>query len=214
MSKEFELNAIVRTDLGKGASRRLRRLDDLVPAIIYGEDKEPTNISIAHKDMLKALSNEGFFSHIITVKVGKKAESVVIKDLQRHPSKPRIMHADFQRISANNPITVAVPLHYLNEDKCKGVKLGGGSIIKVLTELEISCLPKDLPAFIEVDVIDLDVGEAIHISGVTLPEGVTSVDLIQGHDADNAIVSVLPPRGGASDDEDDAEDASEETAED
>jgi len=209
MSNEFELNAEVRTELGKGASRRLRRLASLVPAIIYGGDKEPVNITIPHKDILKALSNEAFFSHIITLHVGKKKEQVVIKALQRHPSKPRILHADFQRVSANQAITVNVPLHFINEDKCKGVKLGGGSIIHALNELHVSCLPKDLPEFIEVDVADLGVGEAIHISQIKLPKGVTSVDLTHGHDADNAVVSVLAPRGGSAASEDGEEAAAE-----
>ncbi len=197
MSNAFELNATARTDLGKGASRRLRRLADMVPAIIYGEGKAPANISIPHKDIQKALSNEAFFSHIITLSVDGKSEQVVIKALQRHPAKPRIMHADFQRVSADHAIVVAVPLHFINEDKCKGVKLGGGSIIKNLNELQISCLPKDLPEFIEVDMIDVGVGESLHISQIVLPAGVTSVDLAHGHDADNAVVTVLAPRGGA-----------------
>ena len=195
MSNEFELNVTVRTDLGKGASRRLRRLADLVPAIIYGEGKAPVNINIPHKDILKALSNEAFFSHIITLNVEGKKEQGVIKALQRHPAKPRILHADFQRVSADHAITVAVPLHFINEDKCKGVKIGGGSIIKALNELQISCLPKDLPEFIEVDMTELGVGEAIHISQINLPQGVSSVDLAHGHDSDNAVVSVLAPRG-------------------
>jgi len=198
MSNAFELNATVRSDLGKGASRRLRRLAEMVPAIIYGEGKAPVNISIPHKDIQKALSNEAFFSHIITLHVDGKPEQVVIKALQRHPAKPRIMHADFQRVSADHAIVVAVPLHFINEDKCKGVKIGGGSIIKVLNELQISCLPKDLPEFIEVDMTELGVGEAIHISQIALPKGVTSVDLAHGHDSDNAVVSVLAPRGVAS----------------
>ncbi len=197
MSNAFELNATARTDLGKGASRRLRRLADMVPAIIYGEGKAPVNISIAHKDIHKALSNEAFFSRIITLSVDGKSEQVVIKALQRHPAKPRIMHADFQRVSADHAIVVAVPLHFINEEKCKGVKLGGGSIIKNLNELQISCLPKDLPEFIEVDMTDLGVGESLHISQIVLPAGVTSVDLAHGHDADNAVVTVLAPRGGA-----------------
>ncbi len=195
MSNEFELNVTVRTDLGKGASRRLRRLADLVPAIIYGEGKAPVNITIPHKDILKAVSNEAFFSHIITLNVDGKKEQGVIKALQRHPAKPRILHADFQRVSADHAISVAVPLHFINEEKCKGVKIGGGSIIKALNELQISCLPKDLPEFIEVDMTDLGVGEAIHISQIKLPKGVSSVDLTHGHDADNAVVSVLAPRG-------------------
>ncbi len=197
MSNAFELNATARTDLGKGASRRLRRLADMVPAIIYGEGKAPSNISIPHKDIQKALSNEAFFSHIITLNVDGKSEQVVIKALQRHPAKPRIMHADFQRVSADHAIVVAVPLHFINEDKCKGVKLGSGSIIKNLNELQISCLPKDLPEYIEVDMTDLGVGESLHISQIVLPAGVTSVDLAHGHDADNAVVTVLAPRGGA-----------------
>ncbi len=205
MSNAFEIHASSRTDLGKGASRRLRRLADLVPAIVYGEGKPSVNISIPHKDLIKALSNEAFFSHIITMVIDKKAEQVVIKDLQRHPAKNRIMHADFQRVSADHAITVAVPLHFINEDKCKGVKLGGGSIIKVMNELQISCLPKDLPEFIEVDMIDVGVGEAIHISAIKLPKGVTSVDLTHGHDADNAVVSVLAPRGGSGDSAESAE---------
>ena len=199
MSDAFEIHATARTELGKGASRRLRRQADLVPAIVYGEDKAPVSISIPHKDLIKAIANEAFFSHIIKLVIDKKAEQVVIKALQRHPAKARVLHADFQRVSANHAITVAVPLHFINEEKCKGVKLGGGSIIKVMTELQVSCLPKDLPEFIEVDMSDVGVGEAIHISGIKLPKGVTSVDLIHGHDADNAVVSVLAPRGGASD---------------
>jgi large subunit ribosomal protein L25 len=198
MSNAFELNATVRSDLGKGASRRLRRLAEMVPAIIYGEGKAPVNISIPHKDIQKALSNEAFYSHIITLHVDGKPEQVVIKALQRHPAKPRIMHADFQRVSADRAIVVAVPLHFINEDKCKGVKIGGGSIIKALNELQISCLPKDLPEFIEVDLSDLGLGEAIHISQIKLPKGVSSVDLAHGHDSDNSVVSVLAPRGIAS----------------
>jgi large subunit ribosomal protein L25 len=209
MSKnKFEIHAEVRTDLGKGASRRLRRLDSLVPAIVYGEGKAPVNLSIPHKDLAKALTNEAFFSHIVTLFIGKKSEQVVIKALQRHPAKPRLMHIDFQRVSADNAITVQVPLHFINEEKCQGVKNGGGSLIKAMTELQVSCLPKDLPEFIEVDVLNLGLGEAMHISDITLPKGVTSVDLTHGADADNAIVSVLPPRGGASD-EDDAESETE-----
>jgi large subunit ribosomal protein L25 len=170
----------------------------MVPAIIYGEGKAPVNISIPHKDIQKALTNEAFYSHIITLHVDGKPEQVVIKALQRHPAKPRIMHADFQRVSADRAIVVAVPLHFINEDKCKGVKIGGGSIIKALNELQISCLPKDLPEFIEVDLSDLGLGEAIHISQIKLPKGVSSVDLAHGHDSDNSVVSVLAPRGIAS----------------
>ena len=206
-SNVFELTAKSRTDLGKGASRRLRRLADEIPAIIYGSGKDPVSITIPHKDILKAVSNEAFFSHIIGMSVDGKKEQVVIKDLQRHPAKPRIMHADFLRVSAKQTIYVQVPVHFLNEDKCKGVKLGGGSIIKSMTEIEVACLPKDLPEFLEVDMSNLGVGETIHISGITFPKGVISVDLAHGADSDNAIVTVQAPRGGTTDDEEASDEA-------
>jgi large subunit ribosomal protein L25 len=205
MSNEFELNAKARTDLGKGASRRLRRLADLVPAVIYGAGKPAASITIPHKDITKAVSNEAFFSHIITLDVDGSKEQVVIKDLQRHPAKPRIMHADFLRVSAKQVIHVKVLVHFLNEDKCKGVKMGGGSIIKSLTEIEVVCLPKDLPEYLEVDMTDVGVGETIHISNISFPKGVTSVELAHGADSDNAVVTVQPPRGGATAEESAAE---------
>jgi len=215
MSNEFELNATAREDLGKGASRRLRRLAHEVPAIIYGGSKAAQNIAIPHKDILKATSNEAFFSHIITLHIDGKKEQVVIKDLQRHPAKPRIMHADFQRVSAKQTIHVKVPVHLLNEDKCKGVKTGGGSILKTMSEIEVICLPKDLPEYLEIDMLNVDVGDAIHISQISFPKGVTSAELSHGNEADHdhAVVTVQPPRGGLLDeeDEDGADGTDEET---
>src|SRR5690606_1501009 len=172
MSKQdFTLEASPRQDVGKGASRRLRRLADQVPAIIYGAGKDPINVSVTHKDLQHALENEAFFSQIIDLKVDGKTENVILKALQRHPSKPRIMHADFQRVIADQPINVKVPLHFLNEAKCVGVRLGGGILTRLLPEIEVSCLPKDLPSAIEVDVVDLDVGQSLHISDIKLPKG-------------------------------------------
>jgi large subunit ribosomal protein L25 len=197
MSNAFELNASARNDLGKGASRRLRRLADLVPAIIYGGAPAPESISIPHKDILKATMNEAFFSHIITLVVDGKSQQVVIKALQRHPAKPRIMHADFQRVDSTHTITVKVPVHLINEDKCKGVKIGGGSILKTMSELEIVCLPQDLPEYLEIDMTDIGVGESVHISQIKFPKGVSSVDLAHGHDSDHSVVAVQAPRGGA-----------------
>ena len=191
MSDAFELEAKVRADQGKGASRRLRRLNNEIPAIIYGGDKEPLPITLHHDDISHAVENEAFFSHIITIKVGKDAEQVIIKDLQRHPAKPFILHADFQRILADEEITVNVPVHFLNEDKCKGVKLEGGSISHILTEIEITCLPKHLPEFLEVDMLELEVGDNVHLSDISYPEGVTSVSLSHGgDDADLVVASV------------------------
>ena len=191
-AEEFELNCTVRTDLGKGASRRLRRLNDDIPAVLYGGGEDPVSLTIAHKDIAKATENEAFFSHIITLNVGKKKQKAVIKALQRHPAKAILMHADFQRVSDKVQITVNVPIHFLNEDKCTGVKTGGGSIIKTLNEIEIHCFPKDLPEFIEVDMILLEIGEAVHLADITLPAGVASVALA----ADNnlTVATVQAPR--------------------
>lgn len=195
MSKEeFELNCTVRTDLGKGASRRLRRLDNNIPAVLYGAGKDPVSLTIAHKDIAKAIENEAFFAHIITLNVGKKKEKAVIKALQRHPAKAIVLHADFLRVDEKQAITVKVPLHFLNEEKCTGVKLGGGSILKTMNEIEVSCLPGDLPEFIEVDMLEVDIGESIHLSDITLPEGVTSVALSHGDDNDLSVATVAAPK--------------------
>lgn len=196
-AKDFELNCTVRTDLGKGASRRLRRLNNDIPAVLYGGGEDPISLTIAHKDIAKATSNEAFFSHIITLNVEKKKQKAVIKALQRHPAKPFIMHADFQRVSDNEEITVNVPIHFLNEDKCKGVKLGGGSILKTLNEIEIICFPKDLPEYIEIDMLELDIGDSIHLSEVKLPEGVASVELALGEEHDLSVATVAAPRSEA-----------------
>ncbi|MEZ7831706.1 MAG: 50S ribosomal protein L25/general stress protein Ctc [Gammaproteobacteria bacterium] len=191
-AEEFELNCTVRTDLGKGASRRLRRLNDDIPAVLYGGGEDPVSLTIAHKDIAKATENEAFFSHIITLNVGKKKQKAVIKALQRHPAKAILMHADFQRVSDKVEITVNVPIHFLNEDKCAGVKTGGGSIIKTLNEIEIHCFPKDLPEFIEVDMLLLEIGEAVHLADITLPTGVASVALASGNDL--SVATVQAPR--------------------
>ena len=201
---QFELNCSVRADSGKGASRRLRRLDNAIPAILYGGNKDPMALSIAHDDILHATENEAFFSHIITLNIGKDKEKAVVKALQRHPAKRLIMHADFLRVDEKQAITMKVPLHFINEDKCVGVKLGSGSIRKTLNELEISCLPNNLPQYIEVDMLEVEVGQTLHISDITLPEGVTSVALAHGEDSDLSIAQVQAPRGGGDDDSLDA----------
>ena len=201
-TEEFELNCSVRTDLGKGASRRLRRLDDNIPAVLYGGDKDPVSLTIAHKDIARATENEAFFAHIITLKIGNKKEKAVIKALQRHPARPIILHADFMRVSATHTIIVKVPIHFLNEETCVGVRLGGGNIIRTMNEIEVSCLPKDLPEYIEVDMLEIDLGESVHLSEITLPEGITSVALSHGEDSiDLSIAIVQAPKGIAEEDE-------------
>src|SRR5690554_4536366 len=164
MSEDFILNAQARDDLGKGASRRLRRLADLVPAIVYGGTVAPASISVSHKDLVKHLENEAFYSHIITLNVDGKNESVILKDLQRHPSKPKVLHADFLRVSKSTKLNTSVPLHFLNEATSKGVKLQGGKITTTLVQLEISCLPADLPESIEVDLADMEARSEEHTS--------------------------------------------------
>ena len=202
MSEDFVLHATNREDAGKGASRRLRRLEGLVPAIVYGGKKKPASISVNHKDLMKQLENEAFFSHIISLVIDDKAEDVILKDLQRHPAKPEIVHADFMRVSKTKKLNTSVPLHFLNEETSKGVKLQGGNIVHNMVQLEISCLPADLPVFIEVDLKDVEVGQVVHISDIQLPKGVTSVALSHGEDHDLPVVAVNKPKGGTDDDED------------
>jgi large subunit ribosomal protein L25 len=196
MSDQFELNAEVRTDLGKGASRRLRHFDGRVPAIIYGGDKAPQPLSLIRKDLEKALENEAFFSHVLIVNVGKDKEKAILKDLQRHPAKNRVTHVDFMRIDDNVAIKVHVPIHFLNETTCYGVKTQGGMIQHQATDIEVQCLPAAIPSFIEVDMLKVETGQIVHLSDVVLPAGVTSVALALGEDHDLAIASVIAPKGG------------------
>ena len=203
MSKEdFKLNAELRSTSGKGASRRLRREAGLVPGIIYGDDKAPEMITVKHNELIKHLENEAFYSHIISLNVGGESKEVILKDLQRHPSKPVVMHADFLRVSKTKKLHTKVPLHFINEEKCKGVKLEGGIVSHSLTELDITCLAADLPEYIEVDLINLSVGDVFHISDINLPEGVSSVALSHGADHDQPVATVIKPRGMASDSDD------------
>lgn len=210
MSAEtFEIKASVREIAGKGASRRLRRLDGQVPGIVYGGSNKPVQISVEHKELVKHLESESFYSHIIDLNLEGKSESVILKDVQRHPSKPRILHVDFMRILKSRKITVSVPLHFLNEANCVGVKTGGGLITHTMTQLEISCLPGDLPEFIEVDMLEVEVGQTLHISDLKLPKGAESVALSHGPDHDLPVVSVNKPKGTAADTEEEAADDAE-----
>ena len=200
-TEDFTLIAEAREVQGKGASRRLRREQGLLPAIIYGGDKAPQNITLEHKELIKHLEHEAFYSHIVTIKVGGEEETVILKDLQRHPAKALVMHADFLRVSDKAAITVNVPLHFLNEDSSKGIKVQGGIASHLMTQLEVSCLPSQLPEFIEVDLADVEAGQTVHISDIKLPEGVTSVALNHGTDHDLPVVSINLPKGGSDDEE-------------
>jgi len=206
MSVSFELEAVSRSDTGKGASRRLRKTG-MVPGIVYGAGKDPEMISVAHNELIRHLDHEAFYSHILTLNVDGNAQNVVLKDLHRHPAKPFIIHLDLLRVSDDEKIKMHVPLHFLNETKAVGVK-AGGQLSREITDVEVSCLPKDLPEFIEIDVMDLNIGESIHLSEIKLPEGVEILQLGLGEDHDSAVVAIHAVRGSAEDEEDGA--ASEE----
>jgi large subunit ribosomal protein L25 len=197
MSEQIKINAELRQDVGKGASRRLRRAGTAIPAIMYGGEKQPVNITLNVNQLGKAMQNEAFYSQVLHVLVGDVAEQAVVRDLQRHPASGKVMHVDFLRVQADQLLQVRVPIHFVNEDKCVGVRQSGGSIEHNLTEVELACLPADLPEFIAVDVAELDVGKSIHLSDLVLPAGVTVVALAQGADHDQSVVSVRAPRGGA-----------------
>ena len=204
MSDQFELTAEVRADKGKGASRRLRRLADHIPAIIYGGDKDPQPLTLIRKDLEKALENEAFYSHVLTINVGKDKQQAILKDLQRHPAKNKVMHADFLRVDDKTVVKVHIPIHFLNETTCKGVKVQGGMIQHMETDIEVQCLPGDIPEYIEVDMLEVEAGQIVHLSDIALPEGVASTALALGEDHDLAIASVVAPKGVSEDGEEDA----------
>jgi len=206
----YELNAEVREVKGKGASRRLRREEGQTPAIVYGGDKEPTQVTLAHKDVIKAFEDEGFFSHVVKLNIGGTAENVLIKDVQRHAYKPVVMHVDFQRVSATTKVKQHIPLHFINEETCKGVKLQGGKISHNISDVVVVCEAGKLPEFIEVDMADVEVGTTLHLSDLKLAEGVQILELTHGADHDAAVVSVDAPKGAAADDAEGEEAASEE----
>jgi large subunit ribosomal protein L25 len=204
MSDEFTLTAESRAAQGKGASRRLRRLEGKIPAILYGADKEPTPISLLANQVAKAIENEAFYSHVLTLVLDGREEKAVIKDMQRHPAKGFVMHADFQRVDATHKLTMQVPLHFVNEEKCHGTKMQGGTINHQMAEVEVQCLAKDLPEYLEVDMTKIEVGQTLHLSDIPLPAGVEIPVLQQGPDHDLPIVSVNAPKGGSSDEESEA----------
>ena len=199
----YTYNAELRTETGTGASRRLRR-EDKVPAILYGADKEAASIVLAHKDMIKAQEDEGFYTHILTLNIGGESVEAILKDIQRHPYKPKITHLDFQRVDATHKLHTKVPVHFIGEDK---VTKAGNTVVHQLTEIEITCLPKALPEFVEVNVSDLVAGDSIHLSDLKLPSGVASVELTKGADHDQSVVTVKANKAAP------AEEASEDAAE-
>ncbi len=209
-AESFILEAEVRHDLGKGASRRLRHTGK-IPAVIYGGNKEPVSLTLDHISLIHKLENEAFFSHILTVKVGGVEESAIVKDLQRHPSKPTVMHMDLLRVSATEIFRVHMPLHFTNEEQSPGVR-EGGLVTHNITEVEIACLPKDLPEYLEVDLSGLVLDGIVHLTDIKLPAGVAIVELTHGEGHDQPIASIHMPRAakeGSSDVTEGGEDAGE-----
>ena len=202
MSVALELNAEVRSVLGRSANRRMRRLEGKIPAVIYGAAKEGQNLTLNGNELSKVMQSGAFYSQILNISISGKLEQVVVRDLHRSPDSGKVLHVDFLRVSADQEINVNIPLRFVNEESCIGVKIGGGLITRNLTEVEISCLPKDLPEAIEVDVGDLDVGGSIHLSGLDVPRNVSIVALVSGEsDRDISVVTVTSKRGGAELDE-------------
>ena len=204
----FKLDASVRTDLGKGASRRLRR-EDKLPGIIYGGEEAPVSITLDHNKVNNSADFEAFYSHVLEINLDGKVVEVLVKDMQRHPFKPKITHIDFQRVIAGQDVHTNVPLHFVNEDASAAAKAGGIAEHHV-TEIEVTCQPKDLPEFIEVDMAAVEMGQTVHLSDLTLPAGVSSVELAKNDEAHDLAVVTVKPAPKAADAEEDGEEAASE----
>ena len=193
---DLTLNATLRDDMGKGASRRLRHADKL-PGIVYGGKKDPVSITLEQKDVQHKLPDEHFYSQVLKLVIDGAAEDVLLRDIQHHPFRQEVMHMDFVRVEAGQVVHVHTPLHFIGDDVAPGVKQEGGAISHVLMEVELECLPKDIPEFIEVDLSGLHTGESVHLSELKLPEGVAILALKQGEEHDTAVASCHARKGGA-----------------
>ncbi len=195
----YTLDAEIRTDLGTSASRRLRKANK-VPAILYGTEKEAVSLALEHKHVMKSQESEGFYTHILTLNIGGESVQAILKDMQRHPFKPTVTHLDFQRVDADHKLHTNLPIHFIGEDIASK---SGSTVIHQVNEVEITCLPKDLPEFIEVNVAEMEPGTSLHLSDITLPEGVSSVELVRDHDL--SVVTLVAAKKSASDEESEEE---------
>ena len=189
MSEQVNLNAEAREIDGKSSSRKLRNAGS-IPAVIYGGETDPIKVSILEKDITKASEVPGFTTQILKITVSGEEQSVIVKELQRHPATQRVLHADLQRVNPDTKISITVPVRFINEDICIGVKTHGGAIARLINNIDISCLASNLPEYLEVDIAELDVGDSIFLSGLNLPDGVEIPSLALGEDRDQAVVSV------------------------
>jgi large subunit ribosomal protein L25 len=189
--QKFEIEASVRHNMGKGASRRLRR-EEKVPGVVYGGGKAPVALTFEHKVIAKSLENEAFYSHILVLKTDSESERVILKDVQRHPYKPRVAHVDFQRIRSDVKLHMHIPLHFHGAETAPGVKDAGGIVSHIMSDVEVSCLPDDLPEYLELDLSEMQLNQILHLSDIKLPKGVELVDLL--HENDKPVVSIHMPR--------------------
>ncbi len=192
MSTNFELNAKARDVFGTNASRRLRRLDP-VPAMIYGGDQDNEAVLLDHHEIMHNLEVEAFHSAIISLNTGSGSQQVILREVQHHRYRPRLVHVDFQRIKATERLHMKIPLHFAGVDEAPGVKVEEGIFSPLMTELDVTCLPKDLPEYIEIDVSALGINDVIHLSSVELPEGV-DLTVVPHEGEDPSVVTVMPPR--------------------
>jgi len=228
MSQQVNLNATGRETDGKSSSRRLRRAGS-VPAVIYGGDKDPIRLSILEKDIAKASEVPGFATQILSVNLSGEEQNVIVKEIQRHPATQRVLHADLLRVNPDTKISLSVPVRFINEEICVGVKMHGGAISRLINNIDINCLASNLPEYLEVDVAELDVGDSVFLSSLDLPEGVEIPSLALGEDRDQAVVSITEAKvldvepevvesadeegDESSDDSGESSDSSEESAE-
>jgi len=203
MSTTYKLDAEMREDLGKGASRRLRR-EHKIPAVLYGAGRPAWSLTLKENQLMRNLQEEAFYAAIIDLTLEGKTQKVFLRDLQRHPAKPFVLHVDLQRVRDDVEMTVVLPIHYLNEETSAGVKMGG-QVIRNAVDIEVICLPGNLPEYIEVDLTDLEMGDSLHLSDIKMPEGVVSTELAQGEDHDQAIVTIVAPKAAQDGDEESAE---------
>ena len=189
------IDASQREGVGTSTARRLRRQQDQVPGVVYGGEEGPVHFMIDYRRIAKVVEDEAFFSQVLSLTLGDRSEQVVLRELQRHPATEKVVHVDFLRVREDRELQVSIPFHFLNEEACVGVRLNGGMISHNLTEAQVSCLPRDLPEFIEIDLEHLDIGDSVHLSDIELPPGVSFVLLAQGDERDDQIVNVHMPRG-------------------
>ena len=206
MSSVFEFDAVSRANAGTSGAKGIRRNGN-IPAVIYGGSSEPELIELSHNEIAKKLANEAVYSHVLQLNVGGKVQNAILKDMQRHPAKDTIIHMDFMRVNMNEKIKVHVPLHFINEATSVGVK-AGGVVTHSMVEIEVTCLPGDLPEYIEVDLESVDIGGSVHLTDIAVSEGVEILALTHGEDHNLPVAQIVKTRIAASED-DDVTDAAE-----